>query len=305
MRPLDRLYAAGFVVAWSSGFIGVELGTRDASAVTLLTWRFLVLALPAAAWIAHRRSRFAGRDLRLHLVIGAFAQVGYLSGVAFAAQLGVAPGVVSLIAGLQPLIMAVAAAAFLSERTSRLQVLGLLIGLAGVALVVSVDGGGPVPLWAYALPLGSVLSLVAATVVERRTRPDSLGPIDALAVQFLFAAIAFTMIAAAGGYLRPAATPDFWAGVILTVVLAGIGGYGLYWAVVHRSGATVASSLLYLTPPTTLLWAWAMFGDQVTGRAWAGLAVTALGVALALRRGPGPPPHESSTAGYPGVTERR
>jgi drug/metabolite transporter (DMT)-like permease len=260
VNALDRCYATCFVLAWSGGFIGVELGTRDAPALTLLTWRFLVLALPAVIWIAYRRRRFIRRDLRIHLAIGSLAQVAYLSGIAYAAQVGVAPGIVSLIAGLQPLIMAVAAAMFLSEPTGPLQTLGLFIGLAGVALVVSVDGGGAAPLWAYALPLGSVLSLVAATTIERRTRPDSLSQMDSLAVQFLLAAVA------------------------LTVFLAGIGGYGLYWVVVRRSGATTASSLLYLTPPATLLWAWLMLGDEVTGKAWVGLAVSALGVTLALRR---------------------
>jgi drug/metabolite transporter (DMT)-like permease len=284
VNALDRCYATCFVLAWSGGFIGVELGTRDAPALTLLTWRFLVLALPAVIWIAYRRRRFIRRDLRIHLAIGSLAQVAYLSGIAYAAQVGVAPGIVSLIAGLQPLIMAVAAAMFLSEPTGPLQTLGLFIGLAGVALVVSVDGGGAAPLWAYALPLGSVLSLVAATTIERRTRPDSLSQMDSLAVQFLLAAVAFTVFTAAGRSLRPAHTPDFWAGVLLTVFLAGIGGYGLYWVVVRRSGATTASSLLYLTPPATLLWAWLMLGDEVTGKAWVGLAVSALGVTLALRR---------------------
>lgn len=286
MRPLDRLFAAGFVVAWSAGFIGIELGTRHGSALSLLTWRFLVLAVPSILWLVWRRVRCERRVLGTHLAIAALAQVGYLSGIAFAAQLGVAPGIVSLIAGLQPIVMAVAASLLLAEPTRRVQVVGLAIGFAGVALVVSADRvAGDAPLWAFLLPVGALLSLVSATVIERRVQPEGLGPIDALAVQFLFSAFAFTLMAAFSGELAPSAAAGFWMGVMWTVVFAGIGGYGLYWVVVRRSGATTASSLLYLTPPTTLLWAWLMFGDELSLRAWLGLAVTALGVLLALSRG--------------------
>jgi drug/metabolite transporter (DMT)-like permease len=104
-------------------------------------------------------------------------------------------------------------------------------------------------------------------------------------VQFLVGAAAFTALAAVNGQLAPPLTQGFWAGVALTVVLAGLGGYGLYWAVVRRIGPNTASTLLYLTPPTTLLWAWLMFGETLTGGAWIGLGLTAVGVVLALRRG--------------------
>ncbi|GAA2124263.1 DMT family transporter [Glycomyces algeriensis] len=284
MRPLDRIWAAAFVIAWSSGFIGNELGTRHGSALDLLTWRFLLLAAPSLLWLAVRRVRDR-RALGTHLAIGVLAQAGFLSGIAFAADLGVAPGVISLIAGLQPIVMAAAAALLLGESIRRLQILGLGVGLAGVALVVSADGfDGAAPLWAFTLPLMAVLSLVAATVLERRAGPQGLGPVDALAVQFLAAAAVFTLASAIGGDLAPSAAPGFWAGVAWTAVLAGLGGYGLYWVVVRRSGATTASSLLYLTPPTTMLWAWLMFGDELAPVSWIGLAVTAVGVALALNR---------------------
>jgi drug/metabolite transporter (DMT)-like permease len=280
----DRLYAAAFVIAWSGGFIGIEFGTRQASALTLLTWRFIVLAVPAAIWLAWRRPKTNRRDLALHLVIAVLAQIGYLGGIALAAQLGVAPGAVSLIAALQPLVMALAAVLFLAERMRAVQTAGLGVGLVGVVLVVAADaGGGSAPWWAFALPFASVLGMVAATVLERRTRPDSLGPVDALAVQFLLAAAVFTALAAALGELPPPPGGEFWIGVAWTVLFAGIGGYGLYWAVVRRSGATTVSNLLYLTPPTTLLWAWLMFGERLTALAWIGLAVCAAGVLLALR----------------------
>ena len=49
------------------------------------------------------------------------------------------------------------------------------------------------------------------------------------------------------------------------------------------SSLTHLSSLIYLTPPVTIIWAWMMFGDPVTPRALIGLAVCALAVVLVHR----------------------
>lgn len=286
MKPLDRAWAAAFVVLWSSGFIGAELATRYAPALTVLNWRFLLLAPPALVWLLVRRRRWRVRDIGVHVVIGLLAQAGYLYGVVAASGLGVNPGTTALIAALQPVVTAAAAFVLLGEPVRARQIGGMAIGFGGVALVVSADfSGGAAPIWAYALPLGAMLSLVAATVFERRTGPTSLGPIDALAVQFLTTAVVFASVSAPLGVFAPPASLGFWGAVAGVTVLAGIGGYGSYWAVVRRDGATTAATLLYLTPGTTMLWAWAMFGTAVPLLAWLGLAVTLAGVALSVRGG--------------------
>ena len=52
--------------------------------------------------------------------------------------------------------------------------------------------------------------------------------------------------------------------------------------VARTQGATVVSTLLYLTPPTTMVWVYLMFGTPLTLVAVAGLAVSAVGVGLVL-----------------------
>ncbi|GAA2273576.1 DMT family transporter [Glycomyces scopariae] len=287
MRPRDRIWAAAFVALWSSGFIGAELATRYAPALTVLNWRFLLLAGPALAWLATRRRRWSARDVGVHVVVGLLGQAGYLYGVVAASGLGVDPGTSALIAALQPVVTAAAAFAVLGEPVRAGQLGGMAVGFAGVALVVSADfSGGGAPLWAYALPLGAMLSLVAATVFERRGGRTSLGPVDALAVQFLTSAVVFAGVSAPLGAFAPPASAGFWGAVAGVTVMAGLGGYGAYWTVVRRSGPTTAATLLYLTPGTTMLWAWAMFGTAPTLLTWVGLAVTLAGVVLSIRARP-------------------
>uniref|UniRef100_UPI00126877D7 EamA family transporter n=1 Tax=Nocardiopsis lucentensis TaxID=53441 RepID=UPI00126877D7 len=77
---------------WSSGFVGAELGTPHAPATTLLAWRFVIVAVPLAAWCLWRGERLSRRHLAVQAVLGALAQAGFLYGVFAAAELGVPAG---------------------------------------------------------------------------------------------------------------------------------------------------------------------------------------------------------------------
>jgi drug/metabolite transporter (DMT)-like permease len=281
-RRLDALLGAAFVVTWSSGFIGAELGTRSAPASALLAWRFIIGAAALGAWLAWRRRRMGLRDLALHVLIGMLGQGGYLYGVFLAAEHGVVEGINSLITALQPLVAVTLAVPLLGESISRRQFAGFVAGLGGVALVVGGDLNGGAPAWAYALPFAAMLSLVGATLLERRTRPSADLP-EALAIQAAVSAVLFSTIAGVDRSLVPPGDPVFWTAVAILVVLAMFGGYGLYWVNVRRTGVARVSALLYLTPPATMLWGWLMFGSTLTPVSLLGVVVCATAVAAALR----------------------
>ncbi len=275
--------AAGLVVAWSSGFIGAVLGTRDADPLTLLMWRFLAAAPLLLAWPA-RGPRPGRRDLLAVAAIGLLSQGVYLLGVVLAVDSGVAAGTVALIAGAQPLLTAALAGPLLGERTGATAWAGLGLGVAGVAVVVAGDlGAAAAPAWAYALPVAAVAGLTAATVLERRLRP-AVGVARSLALQCAVSAAAFAALALATGDAAPPAEASFWLAVAWLVALSTAGGYGLYWIVTARSGATRVSTLVLLTPPATALWALVMFGQPVGAATVAGMVVTLTGVLLSAGR---------------------
>ncbi|MGH3358998.1 MAG: DMT family transporter [Nocardioidaceae bacterium] len=272
------------VVMWSSGFIGAELGTRYAGADTLLAWRFLAAAVVMVVLLRATRTPLSLSTAPRQALIGLLCQISYLGGIVTGVGLGVPPGTSALIASLQPLVVASVAGPLLGERTGVRQRIGLVVGILGVSLVVGNDlGGAAAPVHAYLLVVGGMLALSAGTILERRWQP-SRTLLESLAVQTFVSALGFLAIAAALGHAAPPATAGFWWSVVWVVALSTFGGYGAYTFVVRRSGATVASTLLYLTPPTTMLWAFVMFGDAVTALGLTGLAVCAVGVVLALRR---------------------
>lgn len=61
--------------------------------------------------------------------------------------------------------------------------------------------------------------------------------------------------------------------------------YGVYYLCLRLYAPARITSVIYLSPPVTMLWAWTMFGEPLTAMMLAGLAVTVAGVSLAARSG--------------------
>jgi drug/metabolite transporter (DMT)-like permease len=277
---VDAVAGTALVVLWSSGFIGAELGTAEAPAHTLLAWRYVAAAALLIAWCRYRRLTPTWHAIRIHAVLGLFCQFLYLGATITGIGMGVPPGVAALIAALQPLVVATASSRIFGERVGGRQSLGLVVGIAGVSLVVLGDMSGADLAWpVYLLPAAGMLALSMGTIGQRVLAPKE--PIAlAMAIQCSISAAGFMTWSALAGDVAPPMTTGFWAAVAWTVVLSTFGAYGAYLFVVRRNGPTRASVLLYLTPPTTMLWAWLMFGDAITWLGLGGLVISAGGVAL-------------------------
>jgi drug/metabolite transporter (DMT)-like permease len=285
LRDPGLLAPAGLVITWSSGFVGAELSRRaGADPVTILGWRFVLLS--GVLMIACGLTRTSLRSARSWLRQGTLAvlcQAVYLGLVFEGIHHGVAAGTSALIAALQPLLVATVAGRLLGERSTPTMWLGMVLGFGGVAVVVSGDlESGGTPAWAYVLPAIGMLSLAGGTVLARRLRPPET-MLQTITIQAVVAAIAFMAAAAVTGKAAPPVHPKAWLAIGWLIVLASLGGYVLYIHVTQALGATVVSTLLYLTPPVTMLWAFVMFGDPVTALGFLGLAISGVGVFLALR----------------------
>ncbi len=285
---MNILLSIAFVGAWSSGFIGAKLGSGSASTVTLLMWRFLPLALVlGVVALTTARSSWRGlgaRDLLRQACVGLLSQSGYLLTVYYAIELGVSSGTTALIDGTQPLVAGALAGPLLGVAVSRTQWLGLGLGVAGVAVVTTADAGAAtgVAWWAYLVPFLGMLSMVAATFLDRRSRTD-VRPMVSMTVHALTSAVVFTVLAALGGGLTPPADGSFWTAVVWLVTLSTFGGYGLYWLILRRSGVTKVNTLMFLMAPVTAVWGALMFGEHFGTQTAAGLGLGLLAVAVVHR----------------------
>jgi drug/metabolite transporter (DMT)-like permease len=249
----------------------------------VLGWRFLILAgLLAVVCKVTGASLSSWSAWRRQTVLGVLCQVAYLVPVFEGVHRGVEGGTTALIAALQPLVVATVAGRLLGEHSTPLMWVGTLLGFGGVAVVVSGDlGTHGAPLWVFALPAGGMLSLAAGTVLTRRIRPPET-VLQSLTMQAIVTAILVMAAAGVTGHAAPPVDADAWLAILWLLLFASLGAYSLYTYVTRTHGATVVSTLLYLTPPTTMLWAYLMFGEPVNGAGFLGLAISGVGVSLVL-----------------------
>ncbi|OYU16839.1 MAG: EamA family transporter [Rhodobacteraceae bacterium PARR1] len=273
------------VLVWSSGFLGVRWMADATPILTILFWRCLMSGLILLPFALAIRPRLTRRLVAEQVLFGALGMFLYLGGFASAIGLGVPTGLVALIADMLPLGVAVLSGPILGQPLTARAWTGTAIALAGVALV-SGDGlrMGDAPLWALALPVGGTLCFALAAVLQRRLRPDSLPVVQSVCLQSLTAAALFGLVALPVGGVMPQPTLAFALGIGWLVLVATFAGYGLYYLCLARYAPARVTSVLYLSPPVTMLWAAMLWDEPLTALMAFGTALTLAGVMLAAGR---------------------
>jgi drug/metabolite transporter (DMT)-like permease len=289
--------AAAFVLLWNSGFIGAAWGLPYAGTFTLLFWRYLVLALFLAMVLAWRRRLvWPGLASVGHAaLVGVLAHGVWLACALLSLERGVPAGIVALVVALQPLATGAFSGLVTGESASARQWVGLALGFAGVAVAVGAriewsDAGSA---FAYLVPLGSVIAITIATLLQRRR--ELLGrrdlPLDcALFYQCAATALVLVVPALAVESLAVSWTPKFLATMAWLIFAVSLGAYALMWRLLEDMDATRLASLFYLGPPVTMFMGWLALGDRLQPTDLAGLLIAGLGVALVYRKGAGPAP---------------
>jgi drug/metabolite transporter (DMT)-like permease len=286
-RDAFRLLLASwaFVPIWSTGFIGARMGTPYAEPLSFLTLRFAVAAAGLVLFVLLTRSAWP-KDWRMvaHIcVFGLLAHGGYLGGVFIAIDRGVTAGVSALIVGLQPLLTGMIAPRMLGEEVSWRQWAGLLVGLAGVALVVwqkidftAGDGLG------FGLCVLALVSITIGTLYQKRFCSDM--PLrSGSAIQFMTAGAACGIGALFLEDFRIEWTGEFVFAFAWLVIVLSWGAVGLLLFLIRNGAATKITSLFYLVPPMAALLGFLLFGETLGPLSILGFALAAGGVALVTR----------------------
>lgn len=276
--------AALLVVSWSSGFVGIRFASEEAGIALLLFWRTLLAGLILLPFALAFGPRLTARQVLDQMLFGVMSVFLYLGGFALAIGQRVPTGLVALISDLLPLAIAVMSQPVLGERLSARQWLGTATAVLGV-FVVSFDslGLGAAPLWAYGVTVGSTLIFALATVLHKKRQSLRLPVHQSLCIHTLTGALLFGLCASWQGSIAPPLTRDFAIGMAWLVLLGTFAAYFVYYTSLRLFPVAKVSAAIYLSPPVTMLWAWALFSEPLTGAMFLGLAVTLLGVWLTTR----------------------
>lgn len=277
-----------FVLIWSTGFIVARYGMPHAPPMSFLAVRYALSILCFLPWIVLAGVKWpSDRRQVLHLAVtGILMHAGYLGGVWAAVKAGMGSGLSSLIVGIQPVLTAIWLTSVGGHHVSRRQWLGLLLGFAGLVLVVSrkfgAGGPGDSANWLnLSFAVMALFAITAGTLYQKRF----VQPCDvrtANTVQ-LAAALVVTLPLA-----LLETEPMHWNAELVgamawSVLGLTLGGSSLLYMLIQRGAAASVTSLMYLVPPCTALIAWVLFAEPITVTTIAGTALTAFGVSLVVR----------------------
>ncbi|MFP4019137.1 MAG: DMT family transporter [Bacteroidales bacterium] len=288
MNRTTFLIAFAFVILWNSGFIGAEYGLPHTGPFTLLFWRYLALTLILFIYLLMRKSfqwvRWAA--VAKNMIVGILAHGVWLSCVLLALNQDVPAGIVALVVALQPLATGAFSGMATGEHTPLYRWLGLIIGFGGVALTIlsRIDFSDTGSIFGYLIPLGSVIAITIASLIQRRTelqQEDQKIPIDlTLFYQSLGTTIVLTFPAVFIENLEAQWPVEFIYTMLWLIIAVSLGAYAFMWMLIKRIDATRVASLFYLGPPVTMLMAWVAFGDVLQPIDIIGLIVVLIGVSL-------------------------
>ncbi len=279
---LVRVAPALFVFLWSTGYVGARFGLPHADPMTFTAIRFAIVAALLAVFV-RATGRALPREPRMwgHLAVsGILIHAGFIGGIFIAIDRGTDIGVAALIAGVQPLLTAVLGVALLGEALRGRQWAGFAIGFFGLSFVVLQSLSlGALPPVGLAASVVALLGITLGTLYQKRF----VVGIDLLAGSSLQFAAAF--VPCAGWALLLEERAIEWN---LTVILAlvwlcfalSIGAISILLVLIRRGAASTVSSLFYLVPPVTAAQGYLLFDQRLTPLQLAGIAVTAIGVAM-------------------------
>jgi drug/metabolite transporter (DMT)-like permease len=279
-----RAAPAIFVVLWSTGFVATKYVVHNADPLTYLAIRMALVVVLMVVIAAIARPRWPDRiDIAHSAVAGILVHGFYLGGTAIAIAHSIPAGLSALIPGLQPILTSTIANRWLGERVTSMQWAGLLLGLAGVVLILHNRPMSGEAGWGWLASAVSLVSITLGTLYQRRY----CNAIDWRAgnlVQY----IAVTMFFGIGAWLFENNvvhwTAEFALALTWLVVVLSIGSIGLLYWLIRRSAATSVASLFYLVPAVTALMAYVLFGERLDAVAIVGMTACAAAVFLVNRR---------------------
>jgi len=275
-------------LAWGASFLFIKVGLEGLSPGQVVLGRLAVGALTLGAVSIVTRQPLP----RTPAVWGHLAVVSVLLCVApfllFAwAEQHVTSGLASIYNATTPLMtMVVALAALPQERPTRARLAGLLLGFAGVLIVLGPwpDAGGGGLLAQSGCLLATASYGLAFVYLRRFVSPLGIAAIPTATVQVSLGSLIMLLLAP-----RIATEPVHLSGRVVASVLAlGAVGTGLAYVwntnIVSGWGATNASTVTYVTPLVGILLGIAVLHESVSWNEPIGAVVVVLGIAISQDR---------------------
>lgn len=284
MSPRHTLLALVVVLIWGFNFVAIDAGLVGVPPLVFLALRFLLVAIPAVFFL-----RPPGIGWRSVILIGSFLSFGQFVLLYLALALGMPPGLASLLLQTQVVLSILVSAVLLGERPTTRQLVGIVIGMAGLAIVV-VGHSYAAPWLPTVVLLLAALSWAIGNVLSRRAKVASgLSLVVWSGLIVPVPSLALALIIDTPPVVWDAITHLSWVAILATLytaIGASLIGYGIWNTLLARYPTSAVVPFTLLVPVVGILAAWLVFDERpgVTELVGGAVMLAGLAVAIVVRR---------------------
>jgi len=267
---------------WGGSFFFARVAVAEMHPLTLVLFRVAIAATALHVYLLAR-----GPSFRLALpMASSFFLLALINNVIpfsliFAGQTAMGAGLAAVLNSTTPFwTILIANAVTSDEKFSLNKVAGVLVGIAGVTVMVGpgiiASLGGPV--WAKFAMIGASLSYAFALVFARRFK--SVPPVVVATGQLTASTIIMlpVVLVWSGPSGLFAASAPVWAAVFALALLSTAFAYILYFGIIGSAGATNASLVTLIVPVSAILLGFIFLGERLELFEVAGMLLIGLGL---------------------------
>jgi drug/metabolite transporter (DMT)-like permease len=273
-------------VLWGSGFILIEIGLRSVPPNTLAFAR-MALAVPPLLLLLKMRKEALPRDIKSWEML---TIVGLLNVVIpfilfYWGMTQISTGLASILNATTPL-WGVVAAHFLTrdEKATPARVIGVLFGVAGIAVMIGIDAlkGMSSGILAQIACLIATLCYTLGSIYGRRFGQSGMTPLSIATGQVITSAIILLPIALFTD--APLSLPmpgiDFWLSTLAMALFSTSLAYYLFFNLVESAGASNSLLVTFLIPIVAVVLGAVFLGERFSVNQGAGVVLIAMGLVL-------------------------
>jgi len=313
MRRLSTAVLAALAVVyvvWGSTYLAIRIAVETLPPFLMVGSRFLIAGGLLYAWSIRRGDVVGDRpgpaQWRATAIVGSLLLVGG-NGLVVWGEQTVPSGIAALLVATLPLWMALFGRLAFGDRLRPVAIAGLVVGFAGVALLVRTGGGGGRvdPTGAGGLdPLGTGVILLAPVSwaigsLWSGRLPLPARPLVTTGMEMLCAGAVLTLLGGLGGELGrldlAAVSGRSLAAFAYLVTFGSLLAFSAYVWLLRNATPSVISTYAYVNPVVAVALGWAILAEPVTATTLLAGAVIVGSVALIVAPGRAPHPDDEPT----------
>ena len=276
-------------IVWGGSFFFVGVAVKVLPPFTIVALRVTIAALALNLLVPAMGHRMptSGKTWLPFLGMGLLNNAVPFSLIVWG-QIYIASGLASILNATTPFFTVVVAHFFLSdEKLSGRRLIGVIIGIAGVAIMIGLQaldglGGGNYTLLAQLAIIGATVSYAFSGVYGRRFSGMGLAPLVVATGQLTAASALLIPIALIVDQPWSLAMPSLnvWGSIIGLALVSTSLAYIIYFRILAVAGATNLLLVTLLVPVSAILLGTTVLGERLEPRHFVGMGLLAIGLVI-------------------------